>query len=234
MEQNHQPVIDNIRKYYQWEKFISTPEYAELPISKKEDLRLQYDDDAQYYHIKRGLPKEEALYADTIISFWTPYKYLLLKTTGWKAYCTECSLSSLLYQLTASHITTYSKNIQKISSRVSKFANLCYTPGNFMLLPDRQMNILRYKYTQDRLDQTIYKSFNGGTLARFFNNDDEKLKTWIIDQRLTSIFKDEQIAKDNIDWWADREKDFSELDASEILSYINRAVKFIQERNHTD
>jgi hypothetical protein len=46
-----------------------------------------------------GLEKEEALYADTIISFWTPYRRLLKLEVGWIASKTSSSLDALKRQI---------------------------------------------------------------------------------------------------------------------------------------
>ena len=48
-------------------------------------LRLKYDNDAKHY-LSKGFSIDEALHADTIISFWTIYKTVLEKEAKWKAY----------------------------------------------------------------------------------------------------------------------------------------------------
>lgn len=65
------------------EQIKAEKRYTQLSIAEKDELRLQYDNDAKYY--KSPINKdtgakytdEEVLLADTIISFWIPYKRLL-------------------------------------------------------------------------------------------------------------------------------------------------------------
>lgn len=44
---------------------------------KRDNIRLENDNDSRYYFREVGLEKAEALKADTVISFWTPYCRLL-------------------------------------------------------------------------------------------------------------------------------------------------------------
>lgn len=138
-------------------------------------MYLKCRDDAQYYHEICGLPREEALLSDIVTPFWPLYQAIVLKTSGYQAYKTERGLERLLFQLTASRRTTYSKRIKMVSRGLEDFAKAYYTPGNLMLLPDRLMGSLRIKYTQGRIDQTLYECFEGGKLADFFD-DEEHLK----------------------------------------------------------
>lgn len=62
-------VVKIIEKYLEWEKIKQKKGYSDT-------LRLEYDDDANYY-LNKGYSEDEALHADTIVSFWTIYKTLL-------------------------------------------------------------------------------------------------------------------------------------------------------------
>lgn len=75
--------------------------YNTLSYEEKDEFRLKYDNDAKYYYKKLGVSKEHALLADTIISFWTPYKRLLEIEAGWIAYKTPNSLKVLIQQIEA-------------------------------------------------------------------------------------------------------------------------------------
>ncbi len=56
-------VIEIIEQYLEWELVKYQRGYSSA-------LRLQYDNDAKYY-LEKGYLEEEALHADTVISFWT-------------------------------------------------------------------------------------------------------------------------------------------------------------------
>ena len=92
-------VLNILESYLKWEKKKIEINYDSLSQDRKNELRLEYDDDAKYYHKIVGLEKEEALYADTIISFWTPYRRLLQLDAGWIASKTSSSLDALKGQI---------------------------------------------------------------------------------------------------------------------------------------
>lgn len=68
-------VVEIIEKYLE----------AELAKQQRKYLRLKYDEDAKYY-FQNGYSEDAALHADIIISFWTIYRTVLEKETGWNAY----------------------------------------------------------------------------------------------------------------------------------------------------
>lgn len=224
--------------YLVWETIKAEKKYKQLSSAEKDELRLQYDNDAKYY--KSQINKdtgakytdEEALLADTIISFWTPYKRLLELEAEWNIYKTAKSLNALLWQIKTNKETTYSQRIKEVNLKVNPLAKLCYTPGNFMILPNRQMNNKRYQITNDRIDMTLYECFGKGALSRFFKNEKE-LKEWVMVQNLSPVFIDGDICRENINWFVRGEKPklISEMNADEVYEYIESAIKFIEYRN---
>lgn len=70
-------VLKILEDYLAWEDLKEQKKYHELTRNEKDELRLENDYDAKYFYKIEGLTKENALYADTVISFWTPYSRLL-------------------------------------------------------------------------------------------------------------------------------------------------------------
>ena len=96
-------VVKIIEKYLEWE-------IVKQQLGYSDSLRLQYDNDAKYY-LEKGCHRDEALHADTIISFWTIYKILLKREVGWNAYRTPKSLECLLRQIHSKQKNDYTTNI---------------------------------------------------------------------------------------------------------------------------
>src|SRR5690554_3618359 len=92
-------VLKILEDYLAWEELKKEKKYDELTPNEKDKLRLDNDYDARYYHKIEGLTEENALYADTIISFWTPYSRLLEVVARWKSYKTIKSLKSLINKI---------------------------------------------------------------------------------------------------------------------------------------
>lgn len=227
-------VIKILEEYLELEKLKKKINYDKLTWEEKDDFRLQNEKDANYY-CNCGLKKEDALKADTIVSFWTPYCRLLKLEAEWDIYNnakTIGTLEALLKQINATWENTYSTKIKAVNSKIEAFAEVCYTEGNYMLLPQRQMNKQRYRFTEDRIDLTIYESFDKGLLSKFFKLND-RLCSWINDENLQEVCFDNGIAKENIKWLVNEEnpKLISEMKADEIYEYLNNAVKLIKMRN---
>lgn len=226
-------VLKILEDYLAWEKLKQQKNYDRLSQKEKDELRLENDNDAKYYYETLGLTKEKALYADTIISFWTPYSRLLEIEAKWKTYKTSIkSLEKLINKIKTDNKNEYTEAINKINSNVEEFAQICNTKGNYMLLPERQMNNQRYSITEDRIDLTLYECFKNGALAKFFRNENE-LKDWIDSQNLSSIFVSGNICREKINWFIreDNRKLITEMNADEIYEYLKKAILLIQERN---
>lgn len=224
-------VLQILENYLAWEVVKQQKNYPILTQKEKDKLRLQYDNDAKYYYEVIGLAAEKALYADTIISFWTPYSRLLKIEAGWTAYKSIRSLESLIRQIKTTRNNNYTEKIRGVNKNIEAFAQLCYTKGNYMLLPKRQMNTCRYRVAEDRIDLTLYECFEKGALAKFFKNEKE-LNKWIKNQNLNTVFNGD-IDKESIDWFVteDKPKRISEMNNHEVYEYIESSILLIQSRN---
>lgn len=202
-------------------------------MKEKDELRLEYDNDAKYYFRDIGLSKDEALKADTIISFWTPYKSLLEKDAQWKVFKTRKGLEYLIKKLKENKNDKTTEAINKVNQRIEGFSKVCYSKGNYILLPCRSMNNQRYSAAEDRIDLTLYECFGKATLAKFFPYKDD-LENWIKDQQLSYMFKGE-VKIENINWSVNEKKPklISEMQSDEIYNYLDRAKEFIEIRNKT-
>lgn len=193
-------------------------------------LRLEYDNDAKYY-LSKGYSKNEALHADTIISFWTIYKTVLEKESGWKAYKTEKSLKRLLCQIRSNRKNDYTEKINCVNDKLEDLAKKIYSEGNYMLLPEgkRKMNNERYQKFEDRIDLTLLHLFSGGELSHYFKND-EQVCEWIKREKLDMLFTNKDINKSTIKWLVNNQKLVSEMELPELYDYIDSAVQFIDDR----
>jgi len=142
------------------------------------------------------------------------------------------NLKALLKQIRATWKNDYTSKINATNERIEDFAKVCYTKGNYMLLPERKMNPQRYSVTEDRIDLTLYECFDKGALAKYYNTNDA-LCSWIIREKLDGIFLNDEISKEKIKWFIseDKPKWISEMSADEIYKYLENAVLLIQERN---
>lgn len=214
-------VIEIINEYLEVENVKQQRGYSD-------DLRLEYDNDARYY-LDKGYSKEEALHADTIISFWTIYKTLLEKQTGWKTYKTTKSLKRLLKQIHSKQKNDYTAKIVQLNEKIEDFAKVIYNEGNYMLLPKRIINSERFQKFEDRVDLTLYHSFSGGELSSYFETD-EHLKEWIRREELHILFIDGDIEKDKLLWLVDNKKKITDMTVEEIYTYIDSSKSFIEKR----
>lgn len=212
--------------FLRWQELENSNEYKSLCNNDKNKLRLEYDCDAYYYNKIENYSFNEALKGDTMISFWVPYKLALYQNTGWNYSKTEKSLKNLI-----KNINNKNKQYLDVNEKFEDFAKIYYTKGNFLLLPDKQMNNSRYEKCEDRIDETIYECFKGGKLAGYFKGDSD-LINWINNQNLNSIFKNGDIQKENI-ILLNKPKLFTPfyMSLSQIDEYICNAVKLISERN---
>lgn len=180
-------VNEIIDSYIEWQSIAESDEYKRKSWKAKEALRFQFDEDAKYY---KNLEFDDsvALHADVIFSFWTIYKTLLKRETGCSFYKTTKSLTKL------KEMAKTDDRIQSVNQIVGDFASICYSKGNYMLLPYgcRVMNNQRYMMTQDRIDATLYHCFGKGLLAKFFKSDEDAIN-WIKEQKLDVFFTDNEI-----------------------------------------
>lgn len=221
-----------IDKYIEWQRIAESNDYKRRMTQKeKELLRLKYDEDAKYYK-SIGLSDERALHADTIFSFWTIYKTLLQREAKWNTSKTVRALTALKDQIEKHG--KYEKKIRKVNDKIESFASVCYSKGNFMLLPDgcRTMNNQRYQIAEDRVDVTLYQCFGRGLLAKYFDSDKTVIK-WVHDQKLEKLFVNEDIRPEKVKWIVKEKspKLISEMTTSEIMEYVAGAIEIIEGRN---
>ena len=225
--------VREILEYYiRWLEVKESNEYGRSYCKYKDAKRLEFDNDAKYYKNQEKLSNEDALRADTIFSFWTPYKTLLLKNAGWNVSKTTKSIKALLKQSDATHPNKFTSKILAVNNKIEAFASVCYTKGNYMLLPDRKMNNYRYQVTEDRIDMTLYEAFDKGALSKFFPKENDLYK-WIEKENLSSLFVDKEVTRTKINWLIDENnpKLVSEMSADEIYDYLKKGIKFIEKRN---
>ncbi|MCR4933382.1 MAG: hypothetical protein K6A29_04225 [Lachnospiraceae bacterium] len=223
--------IDEILEYYiEWQSIVEASNYKEKLQTEKEQLRLEYDEDAKYFK-GLGCSDETALHADVIIPFWTIYKTLLSNEANWNVSKTLKSLQALKRQVETGG--RYSKRILAVNDLLLEFAEVCYTKGNYMLLPNggRMMNNQRYQFMEDRIDSTLYQCFSKGLLSKFFSSDDA-VKEWVVEQKLDKMFSGGSICAENVIWMTNAKspKLISEMSTEEIMEYVQNAIHFIKER----
>ncbi len=221
-----------IKDYIAWKTIEESREYQNKSVCEKEKYRLKYDEDAKYYS-QLGLDDETSLHADVIVSFWTIYKTLLRNEVNWNASKSLASLKALDRQIEDENLYQHQK-INEVNKMILPFAEVCYTKGNYMLLPkgQREMNAARYRLTEDRIDATLFQCFGKGKLSVFFGSDDE-VRKWILSQKLQLMFIDEDISPNKLRWLTNsaKEKLITEMSTKELLEYINNAIDFIKERD---
>lgn len=149
------------------------------------------------------------LRADTLMSAWTPIKWVadfLNKDKGKKFYKyrknTEnpCSDLELLFE----QCDTYMPQNCELVYLLEKFLTLAEKRCNYILLPDRRMNCDRYHmsidgkeiWLFDSVPATLYHVFNENTLGKYFVDIDPE--TWIKREHLTMGFVNSIIDQSNI------------------------------------
>lgn len=220
-----------LKDYLSWEKVKEEKNYNNLSFDEKNNLRLENDKDAKFYYEVMKLTKEKSLFADTIISFWSIYKRLLYLEANWKSYKNVESLKALIKKIESNEQDDCSRKIRALNEKIDGFANLIYTKGNFMLLPNRRMNSKRYEICEDRIDITIFECFPDGKMSNFFKPCNS-FEEWINDEKLNFLFLDNNINKENINWFIkDTNKKISEMSRDEVYEYIKKATLLIRRRN---
>lgn len=234
-------IIENYKKYY---KRKITPEYIDkepiiniLTLFKIHQIergslsRTKWDGDAYYYY-KLYNDSKVALRGDTMISFWTIYKEAIKRATGETYKKSSNDFDDLIVKRNES-------GYKEVNDKFSKFAEIYYTPGNFILLPppvpDGRMNNNRYSCSKDRIDKSLLECFNGGSLAKYFSDDNEQLKEWIKEQELDSVFEKGVIKKDKIIPFNSKNpyvcySNMNEAESSEFLNSVEKLIKYRNEK----
>ena len=192
-------------------------------------LRLRLDRDARFYR-EQGYPDKEALFGDTVVSFWTIYKQLLRLKTGLKKGSSAETFAYLLEQSRSPQEDEETLAIRALNETLEPLAAMIDTAGNFMLLPKRGMNPERYAVSEDRIDITLYECFSGGKLSHYFEHDDA-LRQWILKEHFECLFTDGIIEKENLIWGVNSRKMITGLDEQELYQYMDYAMQMIAYRN---
>ena len=224
------------RKYYGVEEYcVDDPIHNILYHSLEsihgktsELLREDIDVDAFYYHHCLNYSVEDSLFADTLVSFWTPYRTAIKKATG--LYFRKNNREELLKVINKQDIDLSA--IDDVNQHFYSFAKVYYSPGNYAFLPVRAMNNAKYRSCEDRIDYTLLECFSGGVLSEFFR-DDEVLTAWIERERLKSLFSDGVVSKKTLrPILSAGYLHYSDMTLSELYEYIDRIAEFIEERNN--
>lgn len=140
------------------------------------------------------------LNADTLVSFWTPLKWVLqILHPQEKFYKTNRNGGDPFFYLKKleNDIDRYLPRNDDLVQLLYTLASLAETRANVFRLPVRCMNKARYCYFYDEVPATLYNVFEGGKFHHHFKSDEDILN-WIIEQDLQVAFIDGKIKKDNL------------------------------------
>ena len=216
-----------------WFDWIKQNGYENLPFKEYEGeyekFRLKYDADARFYNETLNDPVA-AFRGDTVTSFYSLYKEVLNRITGLTFHKSNNPLDELIAKRNE-------PGFKEANDRFIKFAEINNTAGNFMLLPRREMNVARYRCSQDRIDKSLYECFPDGALAKYFGTNEEmqleNLLDWIKSQNLEMMFKNSEITRDNIIPFNKNNPFvmYKNMTLDELDEFLNNVVKLIKERN---
>ncbi|MDR2572358.1 MAG: hypothetical protein LBD23_18960 [Oscillospiraceae bacterium] len=215
-----------------WFHWLSSNGYDKLKFyeyaGEYDKFRIKYDGDARYYNEFLG-DSVAALRGDTIFSIYTPYKEMLKRSTGFEYHKCNNPFAELIAKRDES-------GYKEVNDFFYELAGIYSAPGNYMLLPHREMNAARYRCSQDRPDKSLYECFPSGNLAGYFGLDEEtqqkNVAEWIRSQHLHYMFENNDIERNKIipinknNQYAR----FESMTDDELREYINYAVEFIKSR----
>jgi len=141
------------------------------------------------------------LRADTLISTWTPIKWVadyLNQDTGKRFYKKYRDTNDPLrdLKLLADDRDAYLPERHELTLLLDRLLELAELRCNYILLPDRRMNCDRYcirrggekLWLYDSVPATLFHAFNTDTLGGYFADTDPK--EWIVREHLDVAFKD--------------------------------------------
>ena len=216
--------------------------------------REEYDKFCEEFDAWRSKNDLDCLYfggdlnADTLMSAWTPIKWVLdclNKEKGMKFYKpSELNGYNMKYLLDERESYLPSKN--ELVILLKRFLILAEQRCNYILLPDRCMNKERYSgikigdsafYMYDEVPPMLYYLFEKKGFGMYFLNssgevDEEAVKDWIRREKLDMGFIGE-ISQDHIipmipSLEAKEPRWFTEED--EIKAALNYMIKFLERR----
>ena len=144
------------------------------------------------------------LKADTLMSAWTPIKWVLECLNGrrFKKPQFNDALSRRDFEEILEDTEKYLPKDNDLVRHLEYFLRLAEEKCNYILLPAREMNCARYSMNVggrklslfDEVPATLWHVFNPETLGRFFTDEDgkydkDKATAWIREQHLTMGFE---------------------------------------------
>ena len=226
------PITNVFNDFKIWFDWVKQNGYENVPFEEYENeydkFRLKYDADARYYNQALNDPIA-ALRGDTVTSFYTVYKEMLRRITGVTYNKSDNPFDELIDKRNE-------QGFKEVNDIFTEFAELNHTGGNFMLLPHREMNVDRYRCSQDRIDKSLYECFPGGKLAKYFGISEEmqleNLIEWIRSQNLEMMFVDSKVNRDNI---IPLNKNnpfvtYKKMTVDELSEFLDSAVELIKKR----
>ncbi|MGE9993615.1 hypothetical protein ACQRBK_01040 [Peptoniphilaceae bacterium SGI.137] len=149
------------------------------------------------------------LRADTLMSAWTPIKWVadcVNKEKGMKFYKSSDNNPNYYLKLLAENRDKYLPPKHELVLLLDRFLELAELRCNYILLPDSKMNAARYKcivngkivMLYDEVPGMLYHIYQKESLGRFFldkngNLDCQKIETWILAEHLCMGFKNNDI-----------------------------------------
>lgn len=143
------------------------------------------------------------LRADTLMSAWTPIKWVVNCLN--KEYNIRFCKTPKCLKLLAEDREAYLPPKHELVKLLDEFLKLAEQRCNYLLLPDRKMNIERYTLKRnetsimlfDEVPATLYYIFVKDALGKFFKGEDE-VKAWVEQEHLEMGFEDGVIHQENI------------------------------------
>lgn len=201
--------------------FIKHQVYCYKNNDGRTKFRIEHDCDAFYYK-QIGYDDKKSLFADSMVSFWMLYQSRL-KKLGEEYYFRKPSKKHPEFlDKFITLIKTSDKKIIDLNKKFMKFAKLIYTKGNFMLIPNRNMQ-KRGITLFDEIDWTLKECHTEGIYFKYFDNDEETVKEWIKREKLEMA--DKPFLSSGI------YKKYYDMADEEFYDYLNKVNELIEYRN---
>lgn len=236
--------MENMMKQYLGKQYDKNPlknfcnYWIRLSEGQGEEYRKTHDLDCMYFH--------GDLRADTLISPWTPVKWVVdffNKEYDLRVVKRAKDKADVNYyiKLLRDDLDAYLPPNHRLTKLLYELLGLCEKRCNYMLLPNRDMNCERYafdvggekKWIYDFVPATLYYIFESQVFGKYF---DEALsaKAWVERECLQMGFENGEIAQENViplvaglhpkdgKWLT------SEAEIEEALCYM---IRFLRERS---
>lgn len=201
-------------------------------IKVKNDFRLKHDCDAFYYK-NIGYSDGDALFADSMISYWMPYKSRLQELGKEYDYKKPNKNDKKGTEKFRELINSHNDKILQLNENklMIKFTKLIYTKGNFMRLPQysekysgrKMQGRGGYDDVCDEIDWTLKQCHNGGIYFKYFDYDETKVNEWIRQEKLEMA--DSSFLSSNM------YKLYQDMNEDEFYEYLSKVIELIEYRN---